>query len=278
MKNVHFAFAPLILICSLLASQTLADENGALKATSSQVTAKLTDEFDQALSDNLVRDTNGVAVVTSEDIVTGLRQGTAFEYQLANGDSQIIDPASGLGYGEVRHALTLSEQNGGDLQSVLDMRESGMGWGEIAQQQGTTLGAAKKQPLTTDITSGSGETTNTNGVISGSGGKSSVKNSPTKNKNYVSASQGKGIVSGTGFENPSLNTAQHKHGGHDRGGAKASHSISNSSGIVHGGNNSGGVQASHSTSISSGIVHGGGNAYGPSSSINNGKAVGKNKH
>ena len=141
------------------------------------------------------------------------------------------------------------------------MRESGMGWGEIAHQQGSTLGAAKKLPLTTGVTSGSGETTNTNGVISGSGEPASVKNSQTKSKNHVSASQGKGVVNGAGFENASLNAAQHKHDGNNSGGAKASHNIS--SGSVHGGG--------------SGIVHGGGNAYGLSGGNNNGKATG-NKH
>jgi len=307
MKKVRFSFMPLILTCSFLAGPTLADHlddpdptnesDGSLKATSSHVTGKIADEFDQALSDNLVRDSDGVAVDTTEDIVTGLRQGTAFEYQYTNADGQLItqtiDSTSGLGYGEVRHALTLSEQNGGDLQAVLDMREDGLGWGDIAHQQGTTLGAAKKLPLTTGATSGSGETTNTNGVISGSGepasvknsqikskhhvsasqGKgvvsgagfepASVKNSPAKSKHHVSASQGKGVVNGAGFENASLSAAQHKHDGNNSGGAKAGHNVSSGSGIVHGGG--------------SGIVHGGGNAYGPSGGKNNGKATG-NKH
>jgi len=259
MNNIHFTFIPLILTCSLLAGPALSDENdGTLKATSSQVTDKIAGEYNEALSDNLVTGS------TSEDVVNGLRQGTAFEYQYTDADDQLItqtiDAGSGMGYGEVRHALTLSEQNGGDLQSVLDMRESGLGWGEIAHQQGGSLGAAKKLPLSTGITSGGGDTIETSGVVSGGGESTSVKSNQGKSKNYVSASQGKGVVDGAGFGNSPLTGASH----------------SNAGGNGNGGN--GGAKASHTASSGAGIVHGGGNAYGLNGGNNNGKGSGKNKH
>lgn len=257
MNNVLFTFLPLILTCSLLAGPALSDENdGALKATSSQVTDKIAGEYDEALSDNLVQDIPGEADVTSEDIVTGLRQGTEFRYQFPDGEINTIDPASGMGYGEVRHALTLSEQNDGDLQSVLDMRESGMGWGEIAHQQGSSLGAAKKLPLSTGITSGGGETIETSGVVSGGGEPVSVKGNQGKSNNHVNASKGKGVVDAGGFGNAPLTAASRSNAGGNGGGVKASHTVSNGAGIVHGG----------------------GNAYGLNGGNNNGKANGKNKH
>jgi len=266
MKILHFTFIPLILTSSLLSTPALADENelldevdpitendGSIKGTSGQVTNKIAGEYGGALSDNLVADT------TSEDIVNGLRQGTAFEYQYTDADGQLItqtiDSNSGMGYGEVRHALTLSEQNGGDLQSVLDMRESGLGWGEIAHQQGGSLGAAKKLPLATGITSGGGDTIETSGVVTGGGESVSVKGNQGKSNNYVNASKGKGVVDAGGFGNAPLTAASHSNAGGNGGGAKASHTVSGGAGIVHGG----------------------GNAYGLNGGNNNGKANGKNK-
>jgi len=255
MKILRFTFIPLILTSNLLAALALADENdGVLKGTSSQITDKIAGEYNEALSDNLVVDSS------SEDIVNGLRQGSAFEYQYTDADglliTQTIDADSGMGYGEVKHALTLSEQNGGDLQSVLDLRESGMGWGEIAQQQGATLGSAKKLPLSSGITSGGGDTIETSGVVSGGGESVSVKGNQGKSNNYVNASKGKGVVDAGGFGNASLTAASHSNAGGNSGGAKASHSVSSGAGIVHGG----------------------GNAYGLNGGNNNGKANGKNKH
>ena len=55
-----------------------------------------------------------------------------------------------LGYGEIDHALTLAERMPGGITDenvahVLEQRQDGMGWGQIALAQGTTLGNAKKE-------------------------------------------------------------------------------------------------------------------------------------
>lgn len=48
--------------------------------------------------------------------------------------------AKGLGWGEVRHALSLSQKTGKPVADIMKMRESGMGWGEIAHKEGVKLG------------------------------------------------------------------------------------------------------------------------------------------
>jgi hypothetical protein len=48
--------------------------------------------------------------------------------------------AKGLGWGEVRHALSLSQKTGKPVADIMKMRESGMGWGEISRKEGVKLG------------------------------------------------------------------------------------------------------------------------------------------
>ena len=58
-----------------------------------------------------------------------------------------------LGYGEIDHALTLANQlPGGATQENIDQimtlrQEKDMGWGQIAQELDTKLGAAKRAPI-----------------------------------------------------------------------------------------------------------------------------------
>jgi hypothetical protein len=46
----------------------------------------------------------------------------------------------GLGWGEIRHALTLSSKTGKPVEDILKMRKDGIGWGEIANKEGVKLG------------------------------------------------------------------------------------------------------------------------------------------
>ncbi|MBI4061495.1 MAG: hypothetical protein HY403_08705 [Elusimicrobia bacterium] len=46
----------------------------------------------------------------------------------------------GLGWGEVRHALSLASKTGKPVGDILEMRRSGMGWGAIAEKEGVKLG------------------------------------------------------------------------------------------------------------------------------------------
>ncbi|MBI5622165.1 MAG: hypothetical protein HY924_00155 [Elusimicrobia bacterium] len=45
----------------------------------------------------------------------------------------------GLGWGEVRHALSLSKRSGQSLDEIMRLRESGMGWGQIANKHDLKL-------------------------------------------------------------------------------------------------------------------------------------------
>lgn len=85
------------------------------------------------------------------------------------------------------------------LQGILTMRSEGMGWGQIAQQQGTKLGpvisglkSANQQMTTTSASStGTQSTSSSSGIVSG-GEKSHGQAVSGKH------SSGKGIVSGSG--------------------------------------------------------------------------------
>ncbi|MBI5630610.1 MAG: hypothetical protein HY921_06980 [Elusimicrobia bacterium] len=46
----------------------------------------------------------------------------------------------GLGWGEIRHALGIAQEAGVPLADVMKLRDSGMGWGKIAQNYGFKLG------------------------------------------------------------------------------------------------------------------------------------------
>ena len=46
----------------------------------------------------------------------------------------------GYGYGEISHALVVSEKSGKSLDEITALRNSGMGWGEIAKKYDLKLG------------------------------------------------------------------------------------------------------------------------------------------
>lgn len=50
----------------------------------------------------------------------------------------------GLGWGEVRHALSLSQKTGKPVGDIMKMREDGMGWGAIAKKEGVKLDGVDK--------------------------------------------------------------------------------------------------------------------------------------
>jgi hypothetical protein len=87
------------------------------------------------------------------------------------------------------------------LQGVLTMRSQGMGWGQIAQQQGTKLGpvisglkSANKQVTTTNASSTSQSGSSSSGIVSGSGKSQGNSGQNVSGQN----SSGEGIVSGSG--------------------------------------------------------------------------------
>jgi hypothetical protein len=48
-----------------------------------------------------------------------------------------------MGWGEIDHALAISQKSGKPLSEIMAMRDSGMGWGKIAQKEGVKLGELK---------------------------------------------------------------------------------------------------------------------------------------
>jgi hypothetical protein len=57
----------------------------------------------------------------------------AAEYQVT--EQQVVDLRNrGMGWGEVRHALSISKRADVPLADVLKLRDSGMGWGQIAHK------------------------------------------------------------------------------------------------------------------------------------------------
>jgi len=79
------------------------------------------------------------------------RLATAFHVEA----SQVEDlREQGLGYGEIHHVFALANQMPGgitqeNVDAIMEMRQGEkMGWGHIAHEVGTTLGAAHQAPLT----------------------------------------------------------------------------------------------------------------------------------
>jgi len=50
-----------------------------------------------------------------------------------------------FGYGEITHALVLSKMAGKSLDEIVAMRDSGKGWGQIADECGVKLGEVRRE-------------------------------------------------------------------------------------------------------------------------------------
>src|SRR5512139_274660 len=183
--------------------------------TSENVESRLSSEFAGFLGDT----------EQAHVVVDGLRQGSAFTYIQPGTPDAVIDPPTGtMGYGNVRIALRLAqaelsklgiaqpspeelaaillggEIDGAPVDGILALRAEGMGWGQIAQQYGTTVGqlmgkgtGLTKQP--SSFSSAGGK------AAPGSAGKA-THSSQARTNGYIPSGNGKalgyGIVSGTG--------------------------------------------------------------------------------
>ena len=94
------------------------------------------------------------------------------------------------------------------LQGVLTMRSQGMGWGQIAQKQGTKLGpvisglkSANQQVTTTNVSSTSQSTTSSSAIVSGNGKPHGNSGQNVSGQNR----SGEGIVGGSNRSTPSGN-------------------------------------------------------------------------
>lgn len=239
----------------------------------------------------------------AEALTSGLREGTPVNLMSTAPDGSLaitgFTPATGpMGYGNVRISLALAQEqlaglgisqptpdqlvaalNGGTityvgpdgalttttLRGVLEMRASGMGWGEIAQAYGTKLGpvisglktthapATSAAAIRTTTTAGPTAATGAQGMAkgrSGDGGKS-----PASSGGHA---YGKGIVSAYGVGADGVASAKPGKGQGYGANAKAGGPVATAGGA--------GLDAG-TAGLST--AHGNGNAYGQ------GKAHGK---
>jgi hypothetical protein len=214
-------------------------------------------------------------------VVDGLRQGTAFFYVKPDTPEAIIEPPTGtMGYGNVRIALRLAqaelaefgivqptadefsavllggEINGAPVDGILALRAEGMGWGQISQQYGMTVGqlmgkgaGLAKQPYIPSQTSPRAK------VVPGSSKTTHL--SHARANGYIPSGNGKGlgygIVSGTGESVSVIKPG---------GGKGLTHKPTNATASTHG---SGMVSAGGQHASAAGVSNagGGGKAMAP---------------
>ena len=201
----------------------------------------------------------------AEEVVTGLRTGTEFQYN----NETYTPPTGKMGYGNVYISLGLAQQTG-DLNQVLQMRSEGKGWGEIAHELDLSVGevmsgmkSANQQlavePPVTTVTGTEGSPSSEAGV---SEGATSATTTGTSGHGRGKA-LGQGIISGDGapIGNNQDNTGKNQAGKVDKG--SSSHKYGQ--GIVSGTGapiSSSGISKGKGHSYGKGIVTGGGNTAG----------------
>ncbi|HEY6365256.1 MAG TPA: hypothetical protein VI585_10760 [Candidatus Binatia bacterium] len=261
-----------------LSVQAFADTTSTLNTEASRMNTLAASHGETNVTGKISGTFNSFLGADSTAVVTGLRNGTPITLTTTTPaatpgaaptvTTNVITPPTGkMGHGNVFTSLALAKQQlgqmgisqptpqqlqaaltGGEITTatgtttttgILTMRSQGMGWGQIAQQQGTKLGPvisglknANQQMTTTNASStGSQSTSSSSAIVSGSGkshgnsGKN-VSGQNTSGEGIVSGSNrstghgnayGKGIVSGSGQSargNSSITTA----GGHGNSG------------------------------------------------------------
>lgn len=231
MKKLNLFVMSTLLASSLAMAQTTTQTTTGTTApqpaTSSVVSGKLTTEF------------SGWAGSTenADALVNGLRTGSAITLTSTATDgtattTTFVPPTRPMGYGNIRIALLLAKTqlasqgitdptatqlqgallgtSGSSTQGILQMRASGMGWGQIANSMGVKLGAviSGKQVVTPTTTTGTGSSTSASGAhghkgvvtASGSsaGGHSSGITSAAGASGNVTTGAGQGHGQGVG--------------------------------------------------------------------------------
>jgi hypothetical protein len=261
-----------------LSVQAFADTTSTLNTEASRMNTLAASHGETNVTGKISGTFNSFLGADSTAVVTGLRNGTPITLTTTTPaatpgaaptvTTTVITPPTGkMGHGNVFTSLALAKQQLGQLgisqptpqqlqaaltggevttatgttttTGILTMRSQGMGWGQIAQQQGTKLGPvisglknANQQMTTANASStGSQSTSSSSAIVSGSGkshgnsGKN-VSGQNTSGEGIVSGSNrstghgnayGKGIVTGSGQSargNSSITTA----GGHGNSG------------------------------------------------------------
>ena len=114
-------------------------------------TGVATTSADSRLSTSSLVDNYGAFVGSAQDartLINGMRVGRDVKV----GTVTVSGTGNTMGYGNINHALSLARQQAGttasskdflsSLDAVMDMRASGMGWGQIAKDLGINPGHA----------------------------------------------------------------------------------------------------------------------------------------
>lgn len=251
-------------------------------------------------SEKLVTNFSGFAGSTenSASLVHGLRTGspiTLTDPAVAGGppptSTTFTSPTKPMGYGNIRIALSLAETQlasqgitnptatelqgalmgttttgpGGTTTTdgILQMRASGMGWGQIANSMGYKLGPVMSghQTFTPTATGGSSATTaagiSGNGVVASGGKAAAGKGVVTGAGNATAPGQSKGVTTGLGHASSGASGVTTAAGGKAGGVTTAA------------GGKAGGVTTAAGGKAGGVTTAAGGNAGG------NGKAIGK---
>jgi len=221
--------------------QAFADTTSALNTEASRMNNLAASHGETNVTGKISGTFNSFLGSDSTAVVTGLRNGTPITLTTTTPaatpgaaptvTTTVITPPTGkMGHGNVFTSLALAKQQLGqmgisqptpqqlqaaltggkittgtgtetDLYGILRMRSEGMGWGQIAQQQGTKLGpvisglkSANKQMTTTNASStGSQSSGSSSAIVSGSGKfhGNSGQNLSAQNRS------GEGIVGGS---------------------------------------------------------------------------------
>jgi hypothetical protein len=228
--------------------QAFADTTSTLNTEASRMNTLAASHGETNVTGKISGTFNSFLGSDSTIVVTGLRNGTPITLTTTTPaatpgaapavKTTVITPPTGkMGHGNVFTSLALAKQQlgqlgisqptpqqlqaaltGGEITTatgtttttgILTMRSQGMGWGQIAQQQGTKLGPiisglknANQQMTTTNASStGSQSTSSSSAIVSGSGKShgNSGKNVSGQNRS------GEGIVGGSNRSTPSGN-------------------------------------------------------------------------
>lgn len=188
-------------------------------------------------------------------LVQGLRQGTPVELTNPDGSTvSFVPQTKPMGYGNIRIALSLAKYQlasqgitdptaeqlqtalagTGDQQGILQMRASGMGWGQIANSMGTKLGSVMSghtPAASSTYTTGAGVTSSTT-TATGPHGKSSgiitAEGTHTHHSGITTAEGVGGSSAGNGM------TTNHSHSASTMGVVNAAGSNAGVVGSAHG--------------------------------------------
>jgi hypothetical protein len=246
--NIKGIFEVLALALALN-PQVFADTTSALNTEASRMNTLAASHGETNVTGKISGTFNSFLGSDSPTVVTGLRNGTpitlttttpaATPGAASTVTTTVITPPTGkMGHGNVFTSLALAKQQLGQLgitqptpeqlqaaltggkiitgtgtetqlQGIWKMRSEGMGWGQIAQKQGTKLGpvisglkSANQQMTTTNASStASQSTSSSSAIVSGSGKPHGNSGQNVSGQNR----SGEGIVGGSNRSTPSGN-------------------------------------------------------------------------